>query len=330
MQTFLKIGRFIFLILAIAFIVNVVLEKTYSFPSQIKYGVTFSPVYAKYLNLDWQKTYNAILDLNVRNLRIQSYWDILEPKEGKYDFSETDYMLDEAKTRGAKVILVLGVKQPRWPECHIPTWAKDLSIKDRQQRILEFIQKVVERYKDQPAVWAWQVENEPLLTFGENCDPPDKDFLNKEIELVRGISDKKIILSDSGELGFWVTSMQLSDVFGTTVYRSVYDKTFGYVTYPIPAYFYSIKSGLVRRLFAPANQKTIVVELQAEPWLAGGTLVLPKEQAKIFTAEDFRNYTNFAKKTGFDEAYLWGVEWWYFMAENRHPEYLEYAKSLFK
>jgi hypothetical protein len=52
-------------------------------------------------------------------------------------------------------------------------------------------------------------------------------------------------------------------------------------------------------------------------------------RAKIFSARDFKKYVNFAQKTGFDEVYLWGVEWWYFMKEKGYPEYLEYAKNLF-
>lgn len=310
-------------------LLNAVLEKKYFSPG-VKFGVTFSPTYAKYLKLDWQKTYIQILDgLKVKNLRIPGYWDVLEPQKNKYDFSGTDFMLDEAGKRQAKVILVLGVRQPRWPECHIPTWAKRLSVSERQQNILNFVQKVVEKYKDHPAVWSWQVENEPLLgSFGE-CDIPKRDFLSSEIAMVRKLSNKPIIMTDSGELGFWVTSMQLSDIFGTTLYRQVYDKSLGYVTYPLPPIFYTLKSNLIRNIFAPENKKTIVVELQAEPWLADGVFKSPKEQAGRFTIDDLKNYTNFAQKTGFDEAYLWGVEWWYFMAEHGHPEYLNFAKTLF-
>lgn len=325
--TFLVFGGL--LILIVFALASLVFERAYT--SQIKFGVTFSPVYAKYLNLDWQKTYIRMLDdLRVRSLRIPSYWNILEPEHSKYDFSDTDYMLNEASKRGAKVILVLGAKQPRWPECHVPAWAKSLKLQDRQQRILEFIGKTVERYKDYPAVWAWQIENEPLLSFGDGCDIPDKNFLKKELELVRSLSDKVVIMTDSGELGFWVTSMQLSDIFGTTLYRQVYDKSLGYITYPLPPFFYSIKSSLVRNIFAKSNKKTIIVELQAEPWLAGGFLRSPDEQRKLFTTEDFKNYVSFAQKVGFDEAYLWGVEWWYFMAQQGYLEYLDYARMFFK
>ncbi|MBI2330540.1 beta-galactosidase [Candidatus Daviesbacteria bacterium] len=324
-----RILKFFLIALIAVLIGNVVLDKIYS-PAQVKFGVTFSRKYAEYLKLDWQKTYLQILDeLKVKNLRIPGYWDVLEPEKGEYDFSEIDFMLDEANKRQAKVILVLGMRQPRWPECHLPTWAKQLTVSERQNRALQFIEQVVQKYKDHPAVWAWQVENEPLLAFGENCDAPDKDFLRQEVALVRSLSSKPIIMTDSGELGLWVTSMKLSDIFGTTLYRQVYDKYLGHITYPLPSYFYSIKSNLVRSIFAPGNNKAIIVELQAEPWLANGVFGLPEEQIKKFTIENFKNYISFAKKTQFDETYLWGVEWWYFMAANGYPEYLEYARTLF-
>lgn len=325
-----KTARYIFFFLILILIVHIVLEKYY-FKDQMEVGVTFSPRHAEYLNLDFKKTYTEILDeLKVKNLRIPTYWEALEPQPKKYDFFQTDFMLDEAAKRGAKVVLVVGERQPRWPECHMPGWAKELSIVQRRQQLLGYIQIVVQRYKDHPALDSWQVENEPFLYyFGEDCDKPDVDFLKKEIALVRSMSNKKIIMSDSGELGGWSGVMQLSDIFGTTLYRQVYDSRLGYVTYPLPPYFYNLKSLFIRNLFARSNQKTIIVELQTEPWLAGGKFVSAEEQSRLFSPKDFESYINFAKKTGFDEAYLWGVEWWYFMAENGYPEYLNFAKTLF-
>lgn len=301
-------------------------------PQAVKFGVTFTPRYAKYLKLDWQRTYLQVLDdLQVKNLRLLSYWDSLEPQRGQFDFKDTDYLLDEAGKRGARVILVVGVRQPRWPECHIPAWAKDLPVKERQKEALALTQKVVTRYKDNGAIWAWQVENEPLLqAFGEGCDFLDNDFVKREVALVRTLTKKPIIMTDSGELGLWVTSMQMSDIFGTTVYRQVYDRWLGYVTYPVLPNFYSLKSSLIRNLFAPNNQKTIIAELQAEPWFAEGKFLSAEQQARHFTIDNLKSYVSFAQKTGFDEAYLWGVEWWYFMVGQGYPEYLDFAKSLFK
>lgn len=327
----MKAGKIILFILIVILALNLLFVKIYS-PVKVTFGVTFSPGYAGYLGLDFKKTYIAILDqLQVKNLRIPTYWDIVEPQAKEYDFSQTDYMLDEAGKRGAKVILVLGLRQPRWPECHIPSWAKNLTVSERKQKVLQFVQKVAERYQNHSVIWAWQIENEPLLgSFGEGCDAPDKDFLKEEVKLVRSLSNKTIIMTDSGELGFWVTSMQLSDIFGTTLYRYVYTKLLGYVTYPLMPYFYNVKSGLIRNLFAPKNQKTIIVELQSEPWLAEGNFVSTEKQYQLFSMKDFKNYVDFSRKTGFDEVYLWGVEWWYFMAQNGNPQYLDYAKMLFR
>lgn len=329
-------GKFLIGLLAVLFLLilgSVVFERTYRYPKQVKFGVTFSPRYAEFLNLDWQKTYLQILDeLQVKDLRIPGYWDILETKKTKYDFTQTDFMLDEAGKRGVKVVLVLGMRQPRWPECHIPVWARSLSVTERRHNILQFIQEVVDRYKNHPAVWAWQVENEPLLPFfGEGCDPINEDFLRTEVNLVKSLSEKTIIISDSGELGFWGTPMRISNIIGISLYRDVYNPVLGYLNYPILPYLYNIKSQVIRKAFAPQNQKTIITELQAEPWFKDGDLSQNfAEQARLFPLKKLESYINYAQKTGFDTMYLWGVEWWYLMAAKGHPEYLNYARTLFR
>lgn len=328
-----KILISLLLLLILIVIGEWIFEKIYPFPKKIQFGITFSPKFAQDLQLDWQLTFQKILDeLNVKNIRIPTYWDVIEKEEGKDDFSETDFILDHANKKGAKVILVLGERQPRWPECHVPAWVKNLSLNSHQEKIKEFITRVVKQYKDHPEIWAWQVENEPLLPFFGRCNNPDEKFLREEIELVRRLSDKLIIVSDSGELGLWITPMQVSDIFGTTLYRKVYNPVLGYTTYPILPYLYNLKSALISRIFAPKNQKTIIVELQAEPWSPINSLAKTPidQQLSAFSISNFKDIISYAKNTGFDENYLWGVEWWYYMAEHGHPEYLEYAKTLFR
>ena len=172
LKYFFTILVIVLLFIVVIFIGQNLFNKTYPFPKKITFGITFSPEYARFLKLDWQKTYIDILDqLKVRHLRLPSNWEEIELSEGQFDFSTTDFMLDEASKRGAKVILVVGNKQPRWPECHTPLWAKALTLEKRQEKILNFIKIVVERYKDSSEVVAWEVENEPFLSFfGEDCD----------------------------------------------------------------------------------------------------------------------------------------------------------------
>lgn len=333
MVNLLKIGKIVLILLVVAVFLNLFLEKKY-FVSEIKFGVSFSPNYAEYLNLDWQKTYLHILDnLQVKNLRLPSYWDMLEPQQGKYNFSQTDFMLNEASKRGVKVVLVVGARQPRWPECHIPVWAKSLTVVDRQQRILDFVQKTVERYKNYPEIWAWQVENEPFaFWFGENCDTTDSKLLKEEIRVLKRLDSRPVIVTDSGEWSNWIIPMQSADILGVSLYRKAHNQMLSsYISYPFSAWMYPLKSDLVRKLFAPKNEKTIISELQAEPWVQKGILDTPfKQQVELFTLKDFQDNIEFAKKTGFDSIYLWGVEWWYLMAQQGRLEYLEYAKTLFR
>ena len=320
-------------VLTLTFAGQTLFNKTYHFPQKMIFGVTFSPVYAQYLHLDWKQTFIKTLDeLRVRDFRIPTYWNNLEKERDEFNFEEVDFMLSEAEKRGAKIILVVGFRQPRWPECYLPDWAASLSLEEKRDRILQFVQKTVERYENNSSIWAYQVENEPFLPFfGENCDRRDPDFLKKEVDLVRSLSDKPIIITASGELEIWITQMQLSDIFGTTLYREVYNPLIGYVSYPILPYFYNLKSQIIRKVFAPQNQKTIISELQAEPWLIGETLTYdPKRQTELFPVNKLIANIDYARKVGFDRAYLWGVEWWYWMEKMGYPEYLEYAKTLFR
>lgn len=303
-------------------------------PAQnIKIGVTFSPNQAENLGLDWKTTYLDILDnLKIRNLRLTSHWTSLEPADGKFFFDDLDYQLNEAHKRNANIILVVGVKQPGWPECYIPGWAKNLTLASRKQKTLDFIRGVVERYRDNPAIRMWQVENEPLFNYGANCDPADAEFLKKEVKLVKNLDPiRPVLITDSGELSLWIVAMQQGDIFGTTMYRTVNNPLLGNFTYPLSPALYNLHSRIIRNIFAKQNQKTIITELQAEPWFSKAlTQVSIDKQVKTFPVQELAKNVEFAKATGFDEMYLWGAEWWYFMNKFGYPEYLEYAKTLFK
>lgn len=321
----------VFLLGGLLVLGNLYFEKVNPVADKITYGVSFSPNQARGLGLDPHNTYLKILDdLGVKHLRVSAPWKDIELTPKTYNFSEVDFMLQEAEKRRLKVIIVLGLKQPRWPECQAPAWAHDLPVEKRQQYILRLIKEVVLRYKDNPAVWAWQVENEPLFPFGDKCDAIERNFLKTEVSLVRVLDDRPVIVTDSGELRPWRTPMRLSDIFGTTLYRTVYSEIFGYIYWPLPPAFYNIKSTLARQFFAPKNTRTIIIELQAEPWSPLSLSKTPlKQQLQLFSLKNLKDNIEFGKRTGFDEIYLWGAEWWYFMQRNGHPEYLEAVKKIF-
>ena len=145
-------------------------------------------MYARELGLDWKETYDAIVDdLGVRKFRLAAHWPMVEPAQNIYNFEELDYQIARAEEVGAEVILAVGRRLPRWPECHIPSWVKDLSPEQQNAAQLRMVEQVVERYKNSPAVVTWQVENEPFLELFayEHCGELDVSLLNKEINLVK-------------------------------------------------------------------------------------------------------------------------------------------------
>ena len=298
---------------------------------EISWGVNFSQKHAQNLGLDWKETYSALLDdLKVKNIKLITHWDLIELNEGKYYFEDLDWQIKKAEEKDARLLLVIGMKTGRWPECHIPEWAKNLNKEEQQKEILEMIEEVVLRYRDRASVGAWQVENEPFFPFGE-CPWVDKNFLKKEIDLVKSLDSQSrpIVISDSGEGSLWVNAAKLGDIVGTTLYKKVWFRQLGnYIYYPFPPTFYWRKAQLIEKIF---NKKVVVIELQAEPW--GPKLLYEsplEEQEKTMNLERFKANIEFAKKTGLDEFYLWGGEWWYWLKEKQNkPEIWQEAKKLF-
>jgi hypothetical protein len=98
---------------------------------------------------------------------LPAYWDEIEKTENEYSFEDFDYMVNTASSRQANMIITLGRRQPRWPECHTPIWNDNKNNSESEAHILKLIKEVVIRYKDNTNILYWQVENEAFLgTFG--------------------------------------------------------------------------------------------------------------------------------------------------------------------
>lgn len=333
MKTFLKMIAFSFLsILALVLLLFGYFNLPGPAPREdVSLGMTFSSRYAEGLGLNARETYLALLDdIGVKKMRLPVYWDLVEKNKGEYDFSEVDWQLAEAKKRDVDVILTVGLKVPRWPECHIPQWARE-SDHVRKQGILHFIEKTIERYKDDTTIVKWQIENEPFLPFGI-CPDFDPAFLEQEVAMAKSLdASRPVLLTDSGELSLWYGAASRGDEFGTTMYRDIYSKHVGgYFTYPIGPNFFRFKAWIVRT-FAHQNNLS-VIELQAEPWASGWIANIPlEEQFKTMNETKLRENVDYARRVGFHDIYLWGGEWWYWMkVTKKYPAVWEAGKELFQ
>lgn len=303
---------------------NIVLENTNNF-----FGVTYSKKYAKELGLDWKEVYLAILDdLGVKKIRIPVYWDEIEKTPGEFDFSDYNYLIEEGEKRNVEFVLNFGMRVARWPECHFPVWL-DFSDKEYlQERTSLMLREVVNNFKPYDSIAYWQLENEPLLDSFGICPQSDYGFLQEELALLKSLDNRPMIISATGELSFWSKEIKIADIFGTTMYRVVYNNFLGYIKYPYTSNFYKYKAKLKK--INPGE--VFIIELQAEPWINEKDIINPesKKYLKSFNINQFKANTQFALDTGFNRAYLWGVEWWYLRyKEMNDPIYWNFAKTLF-
>lgn len=169
---------------------------------------------------------DTIVELGCNVIRIAEFsWHLMEKKEGQYDFSYFDRVIAEAKKKGLKVIMGT-------PTATIPAWLakKHPSIvsefeggKKRcfggrhvycfnSDYMYEYSEKIVralvEHYKDEEAIVAWQIDNEighegSDVCYCQNCQKKFQSFLDKKFA---GDIDK------------------LNDVYGTTFWSQEYNE----------------------------------------------------------------------------------------------------------
>jgi hypothetical protein len=137
------------------------------------------------------------------------------------------------------------------------------------------------------------------------------------------------LITDSGELHFWQTTARAGDLFGSTLYRVVWNKEFGYIHYDwLSPAWYRFKLWLANR----SPETAYVIELQAEPWLPDTPIkdVTLEEQNKSMNLVQLQANIDFAKRLGFARIYLWGAEWWYYEQLRGNEEIAAYIEQLEK
>ncbi len=307
--------------LLLLFVIHSVIERVLPEVKNPRYGVSFSAKYAKELGVDWKANFIALnQDMGIRRYRLMSYWDDIEKTQGTYDFSELDWQMDQAATYGSKVSLGLGMRQPRWPECHQPQWFDTLPSKEaRDQAIITFVQAVVARYKDHPALESYQLENEAVNNWFGTCTPEDIDQkrLEKEFAAVKALdSNTPLYMSLSDQHGLPL-GKPVPDQYGFSVYRIVWNaktKPFEfYLTYPTPVWYHRLRAWWIQTF---KHRDIFIHELQVEPWGPDATVNLSiAEQNRSMSPKQIKENIRFARKIGKPDIYTWGGEWWYWRKE---------------
>jgi hypothetical protein len=286
------------------------------------FGTTFIPNYAEYFGLDPKQTMTAMIDeLGIKRFRLVSYWDEYEKEPGQYNFEGLDWQFRLAEEKGASVSLAIGLRQPRWPECHMPPWAERLTKAQWQDELKEYIKVVMDRYKNSPALVEYQLENEYFMTVFGICPDHSRERLVDEFDFVKSIdSSHPVVISRSNNWIGLPLGEPRPDKFAISVYKRVWDITFTkrYFEYPLPPWFYASLAGGAELL---TGRDMSIHELQTEAWLppvnsfAMNDINSIDEQNKSMNAERLGKRLDYGAATGMRTIDLWGVEWWYWRKE---------------
>jgi len=298
-------------------------------------GATFVPNYARYFDLEPKEVFDAMInDLGIKRFRLVSYWKDIEKVQGTYDFAELDWQFAKAEEAGVEISLAIGLRQPRWPECHGPSWAMEKPMSDWSIDLKTFMGAVIDRYKSSPALKEYQLENEFFLSVFGECPDFTRERLVDEFEFVKARDPSRpIIVSRSNNAIGIPLNEPVADKYALTVYKRVWDKTLTkrYFEYPFPAWFYG---GLAGASKIAQGRDLFIHELQTEAWLPGGMSMktAPVEELyKSLSPERLVHRIDYGVATGMRTIDLWGVEWWYHMKTNRNaPELWNTARDELK
>lgn len=301
----------------------------------LKIGTTFVPNYSRYFESEPKEVLSAMInDLGIKRYRLVSYWNNHEPQPDQYDFTELDWQFDMIEEAGGEIALAIGLRQPRWPECHGPEWAMAKPIPEWTEDLKEYMQVTIERYKDRDVLVEYQLENEFLLTVFGDCPDHSRERLIEEYNFVKTIDNTRplIVNRSNNAVPSWPVNEPRADKVGAAIYKRVWDKTVTkrYFEYPLPSWFYSFLAGGTE---ITTGVPSIIHELQTEPWLAEGLDYDMRnapfdELYKSFGPEMVSPRLKYAVDSGIRDIDLWGVEWWYQMKYQRDaPEIWDTAKE---
>ncbi|HEX7632962.1 MAG TPA: beta-galactosidase [Candidatus Saccharimonadales bacterium] len=281
-----------------------------------KFGVSYSLKMARSFGMTTEETLGWLVqDAGFRRFRLMSYWDEHEKTPGEYNFFHLDKQVKMIAEAGGVITLCLGARQPRWPENHWPDWAWELSKAERTKALLRFIEEVVRRYRDNPAIISYQLENEALLKdFGRRPEV-DRHRLRDEFKLVKLLDPTRpIIMSTSTSWGIPLRQ-PIPDIVGFSYYQITYDgKRKRYSTAFHKPWMHRLRAALIRLLW---RKPVFIHELQMEPWGPHGAKDMSfADQDKSMGPPQIAKNLHLARTVNHYPIDLWGGEWWYWRHKN--------------
>ena len=325
-------------------------------------GISFRPLQAVAFGLEVRPALQTLLAYPFQIIRLGAYWNRMEPKPGIFQTDELDWQIEVAESAGKQIILCLGaLKTFGYPEFFVPehylnqpflehSLVGPSEYPDLLRAATEFILRLVERYKGQPSILAWQLEHEAVDPLGvEHSWRLKAGFVEREVQALRKADPTRPVIMN----GFLPTSLpvrlsqwwqtrdqgdslavaqRLADMVGIDYYPRNALIPFGSRTLYLDGSESQAHQARRNQLlaWATANHKELLVtEGQAEPWEAVTVPANPQNQAMYSCLpEDILGNYNACMGWFGDQgalyAYLfWGAEYWLLRKQSKDSSYLQ-------
>jgi hypothetical protein len=290
----------------------------------MKIGTTYAHPHIDYLGLDQEHSLHEMLDFGFDIVRLGCYWNECEPVEGTFNFSRMKNILDHCEERHLEVVMCVGMKAPRHPEYYIPDWLGKRSPERIETEVLRFVKVCVEELRSYSCITHWHVENEPLDPSGPNGWAIPEALLRKEVELVRVLDIRPIVVNFWGnelsKRGLLPLVKDYADIVGLDIYYKVPLDRIGY-------WHPNDSDRKLKKIIQNFPKPVWITELQAEPWEAGVN-VSDHDNPGSMNPDLLRE--NFVRVKQFDceVILLWGFEYWLWRKSMGDTRMWDAAKEL--
>ncbi|MHB1016727.1 MAG: cellulase family glycosylhydrolase [Coriobacteriia bacterium] len=184
---------------------------------------------------DLKPDFSAMAAANLSLVRVFVSWKLFEPQVGQYDDEAEDRLgevLAEARAHDLKVIVTF-FADDRFAEMNDVPWAKKRDPRTDDyliQREISLVQRVVNRYRTDPAIWAWELGNEAFYTGFESEEALQK-WTGALREAIREVDTARTIM-----LGVDVETLLRETGVDATVAIDAFEHAVSHVTAPYLSY----------------------------------------------------------------------------------------------
>ncbi|MHB1135386.1 MAG: beta-galactosidase trimerization domain-containing protein [Coriobacteriia bacterium] len=178
---------------------------------------------------------SAIATANFSLVRVFVSWKLFEPQVGQYNDDAEDRLgevLAAVRTHDLKAIVTF-YADDRFAEMNDVPWAKKRDPRTDDyliQREISLVQRVVNRYRTDPAIWAWELGNEAFFT-GFASEEALQKWTGALREAIREVDTARTIM-----LGVDVETLVRETGVDATVAIDAFEHAVSHVTAPYLSY----------------------------------------------------------------------------------------------